>query len=185
MYVYGWESQDDPGHVNTGVLSLLTNWQLPANFSLTLNGYLFRDWYNGSMTVSGENSNYNTANYVMIMAWLNYTNTLYQFNEQTTLGFNFIGGLDPYISSNHTAAWDPFLAGDQMYEWLGPTVMNGNYRSTYTIFALPQINLNYQINKQFQFSSFVQAKYSNQVWGSTEKDWRLQPQIGFGVTYNF
>lgn len=185
MYVYGWESHNDAGHVNTGALSLQTNWTLPANFSFTFNAYAFRDWYDGSMKISGENNSYSNANYFMLLAWLNYSNTLYQFNEQTALNFNFIGGFDPYISSNRTGSWDPFLAGNQMYEWLGPTVMKGNYGSTYTLFALPQLNLSYQYDKHLQLSSFVQAKYSNQVWGSTEKDWRLQPQIGVGATYSF
>ena len=185
MYIYGWESKNDSGHVNTAALGLLTNWQLPENFSFTLNGYAFRDWYDGSMKVSGDNTSYSNVNYFMVMAWLNYTNTLYNFNDQTALAFNFIGGFDPYISSGHKGSWDPYLAGDQMYEWLGPTVMNGNYSSTYTIFALPQLNLNYQYDKHLQLSSFVQVKYSNQVWGSTEKDWRFQPQIGIGATYGF
>jgi len=185
MYIYGWESKNDSGHVNTTALSLLTNWQLPENFSFTLNGYAFRDWYDGSMKVSSNDTSYSNVNYFMVMAWLNYTNTLYNFNDQTALAFNFTGGFDPYISSNHKGSWDPYLAGDKMYEWLGPTVMNGNYSSTYTLFALPQLNLNYQYDKHLQLSSFVQVKYSNQVWGSTEKDWRLQPQIGVGMSYGF
>ncbi|MEX9941055.1 hypothetical protein AB7Z36_12290 [Providencia rettgeri] len=72
-----------------------------------------------------------------------------------------------------------------MYEWLTPTQMNGNYRSTYTLFALPQLSVTYQFDKHLSFSTFVQVKYSNQVWGDTEKDWRLQSQGGFGVNYSF
>lgn len=185
MYIYGWESKNDAGHVNTAALSLLTNWQLPENFSFTLNGYAFRDWYDGSMIVSGNNESYSNVNYFMLMAWLNYNNTIYNFNDRTALAFNFIGGLDPYISANHKGSWDPYLVGDQMYEWLSPTLMNGNYRNTYTLFALPQLNLSYQYDKHLQLSSYIQVKYSNQVWGSTEKDWRLQPQVGVGLTYGF
>ena len=185
MYIYGWNTQGPSGHVNTGILSLLTNWQLPANFSITLNAYAFREWYDGNMLITDGTQSYSNANYYMFLAWLNYSNTLYQFNDNTSLSFNFVGGLDPYISSNKKAAWDPFIAGNQMSEWLSPTIMDGNYKSTYTLFALPQLSLNYQYNKALNLSAFVQAKYSNQVWGSTEKDWELQPQGGVGIRYAF
>ncbi|EKT60980.1 hypothetical protein [Providencia sneebia] len=185
MYIYGVNSGGDSGHVNTGIFSLLTNWELPANFSITFNAYAFREWYNGSMMINNGTQSYENANYFMIMAWLNYTNELIKFNESTSLSFNFTGGLDPYIASNKKAAWDPFIAGNQMYEWLSPTIMEGNYKSTYTLFALPQLTLNYQLNQDVSFSIFAQAKYSNQVWGSTEKDWRIQPQGGVGFKYTF
>ena len=63
--------------------------------------------------------------------------------------------------------------------------MDGNYKSTYILFALPQLSLNYQYNKALGLSMFVQAKYSNQVWGESEKDWELQPQGGIGIRYIF
>lgn len=185
MYIYGWNTEGKSGHVNTGVLSLLTNWELPANFSVTLNAYAFREWYDGTFMIDSTNGPDKNANYYMVIAWLNYSNTLYKYNENTELSFNFIGGFDPYISSNKKSSWDPFIAGNQMYEWLTPTVMGGEYKNTYTLFALPQLNLDYKYDKSLVFSVFAQAKYSNQVWGSTEKDWRIQPQGGMGVTYNF
>nr|WP_307775764.1 hypothetical protein [uncultured Cetobacterium sp.] len=186
MYVYGWSTKGPAGHVNTGILSLLTNWQLPANFTFTLNAYMFREWYNGSFEISGPNQDYDSANYFMVLAWLQYSKELYKFNDQTSLAFNFTGGFDPYISSNRRAGWaSPFITGDQMYEWLGPTDESGNYKNTYALFALPQLEVTYNYSDDISFTAFAQVKYSNQVWGSTEKDWKLQPQGGFGVTYNF
>ncbi|EKT55841.1 hypothetical protein [Providencia sneebia] len=185
MYVYGWNTQGPSGHVNSGIFGLLTNWELPENFSITLNAYAFREWYDGDMLISNNNQSYKNANYFMVLAWLNYSNTIYQFNQDTTLSFNFIGGLDPYISSNKNAAWDPFIAGNQMYEWLTPTTMEGNYKKTYTLFSLPQLNLNYQYNQSLSLSVFAQLKYSNQVWGETEKDWKIQPQGGINMVYTF
>lgn len=185
IYVHGWSAKGPSGHQNTAALGLLTNWQLPKNFSFTFQAYAFRDWYDGSMELSNNQQTYRNANYFMMFAWLNYSNTVYQFNEDTALNFNFIGGYDPYISSNHKGAWDPFLAGNQMDEWLSPTVMGGNYKSTYSLFALPQLNLTHKITQDLSINAFVQVKYSNQVWGDTEKDWRLQPQGGVGLSYNF
>jgi len=185
LYIYGSNVQGPTGHSNTAGISLLTNWSLPANFSFTLNAYAFREWYQGSFIISNSNESFNNANYFMILAYLNYNTQLYKFNDQANLNFNFIGGFDPWISSNKKAAWDPFLVGEEMYEWLSPTVMNGNYKKTYSLFALPQINLSYQYDKFLSFSIFMQAKYSNQVWGDTEKNWRLQPQGGFNITYSF
>lgn len=185
MYVYGKNISGPSGTVNTGGVGLLTNWNLPANFSLTLNAYAFKDWYRGSFIVGGSNGSYTNATYFMLSAWLEYAKTLYKFNERTSLAFNFAGGLDPYVMSNRRAAWNPFLATDEMYQWLSPTVMKGNYKNAYDLFALPQLSLSYTLNKQVSFNAFVQAKYSNQQWGSSEKNWRWQPQAGIGVVYQF
>lgn len=185
MYVYGKNISGPSGSVNTAGLGLLTNWKLPANFSLTLNAYVFKDWYDGTFVISNDNSSYKSATYFMLSAWLEYSKTLYQFNPQTSLAFNFAGGLDPYVMSNRRAAWDPFLAGDEMYQWLSPTVMKGNYKDAYDLFALPQLALSYTFSKKWSFNAFVQVKYSNQQWGSSEKDWRWQPQAGLGVVYQF
>lgn len=170
MYIYGWTEKGTSGHENTAALSLLTNWKLPQNFSFTFQAYGFREWYDGSMQISNNQQTYSNANYLMLFAWLNYSNTLYKFNETTALNFNFIGGYDPYISSNRKGAWDPFITGNQMYEWMSPTIMGGNYKSTYSLFALPQLSLSHEINKSISVNAFVQAKYSNQVWGDNEKE---------------
>lgn len=185
MYIYGWSTKGPSGHVNTGILSLLTNWKLPADFTFTFNAYAFREWYNGSFEIGNGNTNYDTANYFMVLAWLGYSKELYKFNDQTSLAFNFTGGFDPYISSNRSAVWDPFIVGNQMYEWLGPAVDSGNTKNTYAVFALPQLEVTYNYSEDLAFSVFAQVKYSNQVWGDTEKDWKLQPQGGVSVTYDF
>jgi len=185
MYIYGKNISGPAGRVNTAGLGLLTSWNLPANFSLTLNGYVFKDWYSGTFIISNDTTSYSNATYFMLSAWLEYSKTLHKFNEQASLAFNFAGGFDPYVLSNRRAAWDPFLASNDMYQWLSPTVMDGNYKRTYDLFALPQLTFTYNINKNFTATAFVQAKYSNQVWGSTEKDWRWQPQAGFSLTYSF
>ncbi|MGL4452244.1 MAG: FomA family porin-like outer membrane protein, partial [Sarcina sp.] len=145
MYIYGWSTKGPSGHVNTGILSLLTNWQLPADFTFTFNAYAFREWYNGSFELENQTTgtNYDSANYFMLLAWLGYSKELYKFNDQTSLTFNFTGGFDPYISSNRSAAWDPFIVGNQMYEWLGPAVDSGNNKNTYALFALPQLEVTY------------------------------------------
>lgn len=187
MYIYGWSTKGAAGHVNTGILSLLTNWQLPADFTFTFNAYAYREWYNGSFEIENEVSgrSYDSANYFMILAWLGYSKEIYKFDEQTSLAFNFTGGFDPYIVSNRSANWYPFIVSNQVYEWLGPAVDSGNNKNTYVIFALPQLEVTYNYSSDLSFSVFAQVKYSNQVWGNTEKDWKLQPQGGFSVTYNF
>ncbi|WP_244193924.1 FomA family porin-like outer membrane protein [Bordetella genomosp. 12] len=185
MYIHGKAISGASGKVNTAGLGLLTNWNLPAQFSLTLNAYVFKDWYSGSFAVSNDSTTYTSATYFMLSAWLEYSNTLAKLNAQTSLTFNFAGGLDPYVMSNRRAAWDPFLAGDDMYQWLSPTVMQGNYKNAYDLFALPQLSLTYNINSKLSANAFVQVKYSNQQWGSSEKDWRLQPQVGAGIVYRF
>lgn len=185
MYIHGTNISGPSGNVNTAGLGLLTSWNLPANFSLTVNAYVFKEWYDGTFVIANDNRSYRNVTYFMLSAWLEYSKTLYKFNNQTSLAFNFAGGLDPYIASNRRASWDPFLAGNDMYQWLSPTNMEGNYKETYDLFALPQLSLTYTFNKQFSANAFVQVKYSNQQWGNSEKDWRFQPQAGLGVQYNF
>jgi hypothetical protein len=185
MYVHGKNISGPSGKSNTAGLGLLTNWNLPANFSLSVNAYVFKDWYSGTFEINNDTRSYSNATYFMLTAWLEYTKTLYQFNSDTSLAFNFAGGLDPYVTSNRKAGWNPFLAGDEMYQWLSPTVMKGNYNDAYDLFALPQLSLTYKLNKSFTANAFVQVKYSNQQWGSSEKDWRFQPQAGLGVVYSF
>lgn len=185
LYIHGTNVSGSSGHVNTAGLGLLTSWDLPANFSFTMNAYAFKEWYSGSFTIANDSRSYSNATYFMLSAWLEYSKTLYKFNNETSLAFNFAGGLDPYISSNRRASWDPFLAGDEMYQWLSPTTMEGNYKDAYDLFALPQLSLSYTFNKNFSANAFVQVKYSNQQWGSSEKDWRFQPQAGIGVLYTF
>lgn len=186
QYVYGWNSTGGSGQVNTAGVALLTQWQLPANFSLTVNLFALRDWYTGAFELSGVGNNtYSSANYFLAFAWLQYQKTVYKFDQNTSLGFNFIGGLDPYMSSNRNASWMPFIAGYQQYEWLDPTVQSGNYNNTYILFALPQLMLTYQVNSKLSVNLFVQVKYSNQVWGDKVGGWSFQPQAGFGFTYNF
>ena len=158
MYIYGWSTKGPSGHVNTGILSLLTNWQLPADFTFTFNAYAFREWYNGSFEIGNSNQSYDTANYFMILAWLGYSKELYKFNDQTSLTFNFTGGFDPYISSNRSAAWDPFIVGNQMYEWVGPAVDSGDYKNTYAVFALPQLEVTYNYTDDLAFSVYAQVK---------------------------
>ncbi|MBV7299621.1 hypothetical protein [Enterovibrio paralichthyis] len=185
-YIYGWNTDGPSGSVNTASISLLSTIQLPANFSITLNGYLFRDWYSGDFVLSGEgNQEYKSANFFMLMAWLQYSSTLHKFSENDSLDFSFVGGLDPYITSNRRASWSPFLLGDEIYEWNQPTQMNGNYKNTYVLFALPEVTYTYNFNKDLSLNVFAGVKYSNQVWGDDEKDWEWQPQGGLGLSYNF
>lgn len=186
-YVYGWNSSGASGHVNTGALGLLTNWNLPMDFTLTVNAFIAKDWYNGDFLIENESGKtYDDATYVGFYAWLNYSKELYKFSSKTNLMFNFIGGYDPYISSNRDASgWFPYIFGENQYQWLEPTVENGDYKETYTLFALPQLEINYNYSDDITMSLFAQIKYSNQVWGDTEKDWEVQPQGGFSLTYNF
>lgn len=185
MYIYGWNTQGPSSHSNTGVLSLLTNFDITPNLSWTFNAYALRSWSRGETFSATENGSSDTMNYFMVISYLNYSHDLYKFNEKVSLDFNFTGGFDPWISSNKRTTVEPFLVSNQMYEWLGPTVMNGSYKNTFAFFALPQLNISYDYDKSLSFNFFVQAKFANQVWGDSEKGWELQPQAGFGLVHNF
>ena len=188
-YIYGvseGSAQGAKGHMNNAMLAFLTNWNLPANFTFTFNAFLFREWYDGYFELPSSIGTYDSANYFMFYAWLQYSKELYKFDDKTSLAFNFTGGYDPYIFSNRKTSFDPYIVGDQMYEWLDPAVTTSeSYKNTYILFALPQLELTYNYSEDISISLFAQVKYSNQVWGATEKGWRFQPQGGFTVTYNF
>lgn len=186
-YIYGWNTGSGSGHENVLGISLLSDYQLPAGFSFQFNAYLMKSWYNGSAELSTEAGKiYNEDVLGAIYTYLNYSKDIYQFNKDTTLTFNFIGGLDPYMFSDKKVSnLFPFYFIDQQYEWMGPTVYSGNYKNTFIAFALPQLMLTHNITEDLSASLFVQAKYSNQVFGDTEKDWKIQPQGGFEISYKF
>ena len=185
MYYYGWNSTGPSGHTNSAVLSLQTNTQFTSDLSWVFNAYGIRSWNQGNSFVTNINDKSETANYFMIISYLNYGKEIYKFNDKASLDFNFVTGFDPWISSNKQTTVEPFLVGEEMYEWLSPTVLNGTYHNTFTFFALPQIELNYALSKNLSLNFFVQTKYSNQVWGDSEKGWKFQPQGGFSITHDF
>ena len=185
MYYYGWNSTGPSGHTNSAVLSLQTNTQFTADLSWMFNAYGIRSWNRGNSFLTNSDDKSETANYFMIISYLNYGKKIYNFNDKASLDFNFVTGFDPWVSSNKQTTVEPFLVGEEMYEWLSPTVFNGTYHNTFTFFVLPQIKLNYTVSKNSSFNFFVQTKYSNQVWGNSEKGWTFQPQGGFGITHNF
>ncbi|MGX6592087.1 FomA family porin-like outer membrane protein [Cetobacterium ceti] len=186
MYTYGWTRSGADGHMNSGALALLTNWQLPANFTFQLNAFVMKEWYNGSMKLTDTRKN-DDAWYGAFYAHLNYSHDLYNFSENTKLGFNFIGGLDPYMISNRSASqWFPFQLGEQQYQWEDATVTTSEkYNHTYTAFALPQLQLTSNVTSDITVTAYVGAKYANQVWGQTQAQWKLQPVGGVGVSYSF
>ncbi|WOE30569.1 MULTISPECIES: hypothetical protein [unclassified Acinetobacter] len=185
MYYYAWNSSGPSGHSNTAVMSLLTESQITDHLSFTFNAYGFRSWNQGNSFVTNPDDSKETSNYFMIISYLNYAKEIHKFNDHTSLDFNFISGFDPWISSNKRTTVTPFLISNEMYEWLSPTVFEGSYKQTFTFFSLPQLQLNYELSKDLSLNFFVQAKYSNQVWGDKEKGWKFQPQGGFSVTHNF
>jgi hypothetical protein len=185
IYYYGWNTSGASGHTNTAVLSLLTNIEFSSNLSFIFNAYGLRSWNQGSSFLTNPNNKSETTNYFMVISYLNYAKEIYKFNDKTSVNFNFVTGLDPWISSNKQTTVEPFLVGEEMYEWLSPTEFNGTYHNTFTFFAMPQIEFNYQLSQKSFLNFFIQTKYSNQIWGENEKAWKFQPQGGFGITHNF
>lgn len=184
MYNYGFYPNDTPGHMNHASINLLTQYQLPAGWSLQLDAFFIKEFYNGDYKVNGHNE----VDYFSFYAWLEYSKELYKFSENTTLEFNFAGGFDPYTVSNKRGnGWlPPFWLLSNSYEWLSPTAISDeNYNSIWTVFALPQLQVTYNYSKSLSMNAFVQVKYSNQVWGGDQKDWKLQPQGGIGFSYSF
>lgn len=185
MYYYGWNTSGVSGHNNTAVISLLTDTNITSDLSLTFNAYALRSWGHGNSFTTNSNDKNESANYFMVISYLDYSKDIYQFNTQLSLDFNFIAGFDPWISSNKDTTVEPFLVSNQMYEWMSPTVLDGTYKNTFTFFTLPQLQLTYDFSKETSFNFFIQSKYSNQRWGDNQKGWSFQPQGGFGLTHNF
>lgn len=186
MYNYAFFPNSTPGHMNHMSLNLLTQYQLPAGWSLQLDAFFMKEFYTGDYRVGGDSAE--ELNYFSFYAWLEYSKQIYKFNDKANLTFNFAGGFDPYtISNKSNSGWlPPFWLLSNSYEWLSPTATgNGNYDSIWTIFMLPQLMVNYQYSENLSMNLFAQVKYSNQVWGGESSDWELQPQGGFGFSYSF
>ena len=106
LYVRGWSGAGPSGSQDTLGVALLSQWTLPAGWSVTLNAYAFREWYRGAFRLAGQGQGqtYDTANYAMVLAWLQYTRELHRFRADSVVSFQFVGGLDPYIVSNRKAS---------------------------------------------------------------------------------
>ncbi len=183
MYNYGFFPNSTSGHMNHMSLNLLSKYKLPHNWSLEIDAFFIKEFYNGEFKPNNEND----AKYFGLYAWLEYSKELYKFSDKTNLEFNFATGFDPYVISNKEGEnWQPpFWLTSNSYEWISPTKTSGSYNNMWTVFALPQLQINYKHSEALNISLFAQVKYSNQVWGNTEKDWELQPQGGIGITYNY
>lgn len=187
MYNYGFfpdKTDSSEGHMNHMSLNLLTQYQLPAGWSLQLDAFFMKEFYTGDYVPAGHDE----MSYFSFYAWLEYSKQIYKFSDKANLTFNFAGGFDPYTISNESGSgwYPPFWMLSNSYEWLSPTSTgNGNYDSIWTVFALPQLQVNYQYSENLSMNLFAQVKYSNQVWGTDQSEWELQPQGGFGFTYNF
>lgn len=186
LYYYGSFVKSNPnGHMNHVALNLLTQFKIYEDFKFQFNGYLSKEWYNGDFKIDKKEE----MNYFAIVSWLEYSKNIYQFNKRTNLQFNFATGFDPYIfTSSSEKNWKPtFWIINHGYGWLWPTKLDSDksYSNMFNAFVLPQLKIIYNHSEDLTMDLFVQVKYSNQVWGSSQKDWKLQPQGGVGITYRF
>lgn len=192
MYIHGWytkKSESDLGHMNHISLNLLSQYKLPKDFFLELDFFLSKEFYDGNYKLSNTNgSTYDSATYFGFYAWLEYSKELYKFNRDVNLSFNFATGFDPFVVSDRDAkGWvPPYWMLSNTYEWPTPVAINsGDYKETWALFVLPELELNYSYDEDLSFSIFVGGKYSNKAWGGRGKEFKFQPQAGFTVNYSF
>lgn len=188
--MYGYDMHGSNDNVKSAFIGLFTSYQLPAGFSIQLNIFGWKDWYKGNMfEVAGPNNrSYKSNWYWAVLAYINYTNEIYRSKDNNlSFTFNIQGGLDPFIGASKTSFfWLPMWTVNYTNEFIGPTSQtNEAYRNTYSLYVLPQFMLNYNITKKAQLYTFIQVKFSNQVYGAVEKDYKFMPQAGLGINYSF
>ena len=109
-------------------------------------------------------------------AYIYNTTNLYT-NGDVTIDFNFEGGYDPYTWSK-----------EKMFNKSGGYLGNyGDDNDSYSLYALPTVQVNYQVTPSFKVYAAAGAEYRN--WAidneNSARDWRWQPTVFAGFRSTF
>ncbi len=184
--MYGANLDNSSGqNLKSAMIGLFSQYSLPYGFTFQLDVLGYKEWYKDSnFEVNGYDELWN----LNIFAFLYYTKELHKFNEKISLTFNFQGGFDPLMATNKGASsyYPSMWSINNSNEMISPVRgTSDSWKSTYSLYATPQLELAYNHTKDLQFYIFVQAKLNNGVYGSNEKNYRIMPQGGIGVNYSF
>ena len=170
-YEYGWSSNNDAYDNRMGV-DLYTMHELPYGFSFELNLYLDQHFYGEKSEIVKRNGTEDKNLTLAMEAYLYNTTNLYT-NGNVSIDFNFEGGYDAYN-------WSKEKTFDK-------DLNKYNDNNSYSLYALPTIQVNYQATPSVVVYAAAGAEYRNWVIEdeSEASHWRWQPTVfaGFRTTF--
>ncbi|MBM6689568.1 hypothetical protein H9X75_00570 [Fusobacterium mortiferum] len=171
-YRYTWSDDNSSNYTNGVGLDIYSYYTLPAGFSAELNVYATENFY-GQSKATADGKTAEDSFGVSVEAYLYNTTNLYT-NGNYTVDLGFEGGFDSYNWSQEKILKNADL-----------TSTDSN--STYSLYALPYVKVNYQATEFVNLYAAVGAEYRN--WMITDRhaaqDWRWQPTAwaGFNVAF--
>ena len=172
-YRYSWNDGNDSNYENQVGVDLASFYTLPAGFTAEFNIYATQHFYGQDKT--DANGKLHDDNFdIAVEAYLYNTTNLYT-NGNYTLDFVFEGGMDPYTWSQEKLLKQ------------GDAVTKTTSDSTYSLYAFPALQLNYQATDFVKVYAQAGAEYRNYMVTSSHsaQDWRWQPVATVGFTTTF
>ena len=150
--------------------------ELPWGFSFEFNLYATQHFY-GDDQGFDNGRDMEDKNFTLDMEAYIYNTTNLYTNGDVTIDFNFEGGYDPYTWSK-----------EKMFNKSGGYLGNyGDDNASYSLYALPTVQVNYQVTPSLKVYAAAGAEYRN--WGidneNSARDWRWQPTVFAGFRSTF
>jgi len=166
-YRYAWNDDNSSNYNNRVGVDLYSFYTLPAGFTAEFNVYGTQYFY-GQDQSGHDGKNYDDNFDVYVEAYLYNTTNLYT-NGNYGVDFVFEGGLDGYKWSQERIL----------------TKTTGH--DTYSLYAFPALQLNYQATDFVKVYAQAGAEYRNYAIESAHsaRNWRWQPVATVGFTTTF
>jgi len=172
-YKYVWQSSNDDAYDNRLGFDIASYYELPLGFTFELNFYADQHFYGAKSELLQKDGSKEDKNFTVDMEAYIYNTTNLYTNGNVSLDFKFEGGYDPY-------SWSQ----EKEYSL---TTNEESADKTYSLYALPTIQVNYQATPNVVVYAAAGAEYRN--WNSIDEgsasNWRWQPTVfaGFKTTF--
>jgi hypothetical protein len=172
-YKYVWQSSNDDAYDNRLGFDIASMHELPYGFSFELNFYVDQHFYGAKSELLQKDGSKEDKNFTVDMEAYIYNTTNLYTNGKVSVDFNFEGGYDPY-------SWSQ----EKVYSTI---TKEESADKTYSLYALPTIQVNYQATPNVKVYAAAGAEYRN--WNSTDEgsasNWRWQPTVFAGFKTAF
>ena len=172
-YKYVWQSSNDDAYDNRLGFDIASMHELPYGFSFELNFYVDQHFYGAKSELLQKDGSKEDKNFTVDMEAYIYNTTNLYTNGNVSVDFNFEGGYDPY-------SWSQ----EKVYSTI---TKEESADKTYSLYALPTIQVNYQATPNVKVYAAAGAEYRN--WNSTDEgsasNWRWQPTVFAGFKTAF
>ena len=194
-YKYVWDEGNDNSYDNRIGFDIASMHELPYGFSFELNFYVDQHFYGKDQFFDGTDKMDDKNFTVSVEAYLYNTQNLYTSADgKVSVDFNFEGGYDTYEWSANRKYGTPHCLGkyDTEYHAEKDTETKtakgvGTEKESYSLYALPTIQVNYQATPSVKVYAAAGAEYRD--WAvdskSSATNWRWQPTVfaGFRTTF--